>query len=452
MDLVLIVALAALAVAAYILGRRQGAATAHPGEQALLADLRTQLDRAAAEGRQEAAAKVSALQAAAAADAAREAAQRQLSDARTAHEAELQRLRQQAADDRRTETDRHQRDLEQLKASFAQLSQEVLKGMAPDVTKEVATKVQPLVAEINTALKTYRESLQQGLKTQDDTLAQMRTQMQALTQTTTELATSTTDFTAVLKSSQHRGRWGEQTLRRVVEVAGLSVHCDFTEQVTQGDARPDLIVHLPGRQCVIVDSKVPEFDVALAQPSAPNRRELVTAHAEKLRKTIRDLAARDYPTVVRQGGRQPFDSVILFLPAESLLSTALEGDSELILQAAEARILIATPATLIGFLGAIRLAWNQHQQTENAEQIAREATELYDRVATFAEHIGKVRKGLQAAADGLNSALGSYDRRVRPQGERLRGLQGIGQGKALAEVEPVTTAFPTLSETSERQG
>jgi DNA recombination protein RmuC len=329
------------------------------------------------------------------------------------------------------------------------MSTDVLRGMTPDVTKEVASQVSPLIAQINTALGNYRDTMSQSLASQGDALTQVRAQMKSISETTAALATSTTDFTSVLKSSQHRGKWGEQTLRNVVEAAGLSPHCDFAEQVSQDDARPDLIVKLPGNRCIIIDSKVPEFDVAIADQAAPNRRELVAAHALKLKKTVRDLAAKNYPTAMEKQGVTPFDKVVLFLPAESLLSTALEGDNDLILTAAREGILIATPATLIGFLGAINLAWQQHTQAENAGKIAAEATELFDRLVKFAEHFTKVRKGLLAASESLDAAIGSYETRIRPQGERVRELGGAASRDELDEIRPVNATIRRLENSAE---
>ena len=386
---------------------------------------------------------------AAAAESARNAAHQQLTEAQQANARAVEQLR---ADHAKAQTDaeaRYNKALADLRLSFEKTSTDVLKGMAPDVTKEVSTRVEPLIAQINTALESYRQAMQQGMRSQGDALAAVGAQMKTISETTAALATSTTDFTSVLKSSQHRGKWGEQTLRNVVEAAGLSPHCDFAEQVSQDDARPDLIVKLPGNRCIIIDSKVPEFDVAIADQTAPNRRELVAAHAAKLRKTLRDLAAKNYPTTIQKQGVTPFDKVVLFLPAESLLSTALEGDNELILAAAREGILIATPATLMGFLGAISLAWQQHTQAENAGRIADEATELFDRLVKFAEHFTKVRKGLLAASEGLDAAIGSYESRIRPQGERVRELGGAASRPALTEILPVNATIRRLENSAE---
>ena len=446
----IILLLAVLGVLAYLaFFKSAGPAMGDKGSELLIVDLRRQLGEANATAERERNAKSDALSRASGAESARNAAAQQLTEALQTHVRAIEQLR---ADNSKALTEaeaRYNKALADLRITFEKTSTDVLKGMAPDVTKEVSTRVEPLIAQINTALESYRQAMQQGMRSQGDALAAVGAQMKTISETTAALATSTTDFTSVLKSSQHRGKWGEQTLRNVVEAAGLSPHCDFAEQVSQDDARPDLIVKLPGDRCIIIDSKVPEFDVAIADQAAPNRRELVAAHAAKLRKTIRDLAAKNYPAAMKKQAVTPFDKVVLFLPAESLLSTALEGDNDLILAAAREGILIATPATLMSFLAAINLAWQQHAQAENAGKIAAEATELFDRLVKFAEHFTKVRKGLLAASESLDAAIGSYETRIRPQGERVRELGGAASRDELDEIRPVNASIRRLENSAE---
>lgn len=451
MDIIAIVLLfVVLAVQVYVSFFKSAGPTGDDKSSVLLIeDLRRQLAEATGVAERERAGKTEALARAAAAEAARSSAQQQLTEAHQANGRAVEQLRADHAKAQAEAAARHERDLAELKVAFSKMSTDVLKGMTPDVTKEVASQVTPLISQINTALESYRNAMQQGMRSQGDALAAVGAQMKTISETTAALATSTTDFTSVLKSSQHRGKWGEQTLRNVVEAAGLSPHCDFAEQVSQDDARPDLIVKLPGNRCIIIDSKVPEFDVAIADQAAPNRRELVAAHAAKLRKTLRDLAGKAYPAAMEKQGVTPFDKVVLFLPAESLLSTALEGDNELILTAAREGILIATPATLMGFLGAINLAWQQHTQAENAGRIAEEATELFDRLVKFTEHFVKVRKGLLAASESLDAAIGSYETRIRPQGERVRELGGAASRDPLTGVLPVNATIRRIENSEE---
>ncbi len=427
-----------LAVQVYVSFFKGASSDGDKGAEALTADLRRQLGEAKADAVREQEAKIEGLTRASAAEAAREAASQQLATEQQKHARAVEQLRADHAKALAEAESRYAKALAELKTTFEKTSTDVLKGMAPDVTKEVSTKVEPLIAQINTALENYRKAMQQGLAGQGEALAQVQAQMKQIGDATSHLAASTNDFTAVLKSSQHRGKWGEQTLRRVVEAAGLSNLCDFSEQASQDDSRPDLIIELPENRCVIIDSKVPEFDAALANQAAPNRKEMVKAHAAKLRATIKALAARNYPSVLAKAERKPFDKVILFLPAESLLSTALEGDGDLIIDAGNEGILLATPATLMGFLSAINLTWQQHKQAANSTKIAEEAAVLYERVVVFMAHFTKARRGLSSAVDAFNAAIGSYEDRIRPQGREILAL-GVAKGsEALEKVEKIT--------------
>jgi DNA recombination protein RmuC len=256
-----------------------------------------------------------------------------------------------------------------------------------------------------------------------------------LSQQSQSLANETQQFRMVLKSNQARGRWGEETLRRVVEAAGMSVHCDFNEQTKEGDAKPDLTVRLPGDRVIIVDAKVPDFDFLNALESADpiKRADSLALHAAKLKSTIKTLADRDYPRQFPNA----LDYVVLFVPAESLFSAALEGDQDLIIWAAEKRILLATPASLIALLRSVAVSWQQHAQTANATAIAEAAQELFTRVCRFTEHFEKIRSGLERANSAFNDAVGSYERMVRPAGDRLQKLRDETTGKELSDVQPL---------------
>jgi DNA recombination protein RmuC len=219
----------------------------------------------------------------------------------------------------------------------------------------------------------------------------------------------------------------------------MSAHCDFTEQAQSDDKKPDLIVRLPGDRIIIVDSKVPELDFlsAIDNADASQRAAALAQHAAKLKLTIKSLADRDYP------GQFPnaLDYVVLFLPAESLFSAALEGDHDLMMWAQTKRILIATPISLIAILRSVSLSWQQHAQTENARAIAEAAQELFTRVVKFTEHFEKIRGGLERANSAFNDAVGSYERMVRPSGERLLKLGGTDAGKELADVPPLEASL-----------
>jgi DNA recombination protein RmuC len=280
-------------------------------------------------------------------------------------------------------------------------------------------------------LATYQARLAQSESTQASAIGEVKKHLETLASQSQSLSGETLQLRRVLGSNQTRGRWGEETLRRVVEASGMSAHCDFTEQAQSDDKKPDMIIKMPGDRFIIIDSKVPDLDflTALNEGDDEKRSASLKMHADKLRSTIKSLADRDYPSQFPNA----LDYVILFLPAESLFSAALEGDRDLIIWAAQRRIMLATPASLIALLRSVSVSWQQHDQAINAREIASSAEELFSRVATFVKHFDAIRVGLAKATDSYNDAVGSYERSVRPQGERIVKLGASSQGKVLAE-------------------
>ncbi len=387
---------------------------------------------------------LTAERAAAEARARHEAAERLLSEERAAQARALE-LAQKAQD----------KTVAEMRDSFRALSAETLEKSQPELVRlatlafaqaQEAAKgdllvrqesIAALVRPLGEQLQRYSERLQQAESLQASALGEVKKQLETLAGSSQALTAETLELRRVLSSSQARGRWGEETLRRVVEVAGLSAHCDFSEQTTSddGDKKPDLLVHLPGGRVIIVDAKVPDLEplAALEGADSASRAELLAAHAQKLRGTIKALSDREYPRHVKDA----FDHVVLFLPAESLLGAALEGDKELLTWAVGKQIMLATPATLISMLRAVSVSWQEHDQAENARAIADAARELFGRVCTFTGHLDKLRGGLERATTAFNDAVGSYERSVRPSGERLAQLGAGVAGKEMPELKPV---------------
>lgn len=348
-----------------------------------------------------------------------------------------------------------------LRDAFKALSADALKQSAPEFLRlaeerfgkfqetakgDLAQRqeaIKGLVEPLKQQLDAYQKNLQASSAAQSSALGEVKKHLETLAQSNQSLAQETQQFRLVLHSNQARGKWGEETLRRVVEAAGMSAHCDFTEQTTSGENRPDLVVKLPGNRVIIVDAKVPDFDFLNALESAEpvKRKEALTAHAQKLKATIKALADRDYPAEAKKDGYEALDYVVLFVPAESLFSAALEGDEKLIVWAAERRILLATPASLIALLRSVALSWEQHKQTENAQKIAEAARELFSRICVFTEHFGRIGDGLAKANDAFNKAANSYQSRVRPAGEKLKDLGGAAPEKELTDVQPLDAAL-----------
>ncbi len=427
-------------LAGWLLGARRQ--TVAPADSRLEADLQQRLAQRETELKQAGEQLTQTKTSLATAQANQAAAEKILAEQKLLHEQTLRdaKLAQEKA-------------IADLREAFKAMSAEALKQSAPEFLRlaeqsfgkfqetakgDLAQRqeaIKGLVEPLKQQLETYQQRLQQSESAQSGALGEVKKQLESLTQTNLSLAAETAQFRSVLKSNQARGKWGEETLRRVVEAAGMSAHCDFTEQTQSDDKKPDLIVKLPGDRFIIVDAKVPDLDFLNGLDSADEtkRAQALADHAAKLKNTIKQLADRDYPAQFKNA----LDYVVLFVPAESLFSAALEGDHDLIIWAAEKRILLATPASLIALLRSVSVSWQQHAQTENAQKIAEAAQELFVRVVTFTEHLEKIRGGLETANKAFNQAVGSYESRVRPAGEKLQKLGGTAAGKELLDVQPL---------------
>jgi DNA recombination protein RmuC len=427
-------------VIGWLLGSRRPSSIL-PADNRIESELRQQVEKIEVEaGRlREQLAEVS--NARAASDAQKSSADKLLADQKQLHERTMAEAK--AAQDKA---------IENLRESFKALSAEALRQNAPEFLRlaeqnfskfqetakgDLAQRqeaIKGLVEPLKVQLETYQKRLQQSENAQSTTLGEVKKQLESLAQQSQSLASETQQFRMVLKSNQARGKWGEETLRRVVEAAGMSAHCDFSEQAHSDEGKPDLVVRLPGDRLIIVDAKVPDLDFLSAIDSADmeKRAQALEAHAAKLKATIKALADRDYPAQFPNA----LDHVVLFLPAESLFSAALEGDHDLIVWAASKRIMLATPASLIALLRSVSVSWLQHAQSENAQKIAEAAQELFSRVCVFTEHFDKIRDGLAKANDAFNKAASSYQSRIRPAGQRLTDLGGTTPDKELADVQP----------------
>jgi DNA recombination protein RmuC len=431
----------------FLIGWLLGARRADdPSNTGAANELRQQLGSREAELAQVRSQISEATNARAGAEARQAAAEKLLAEQRALHEKAVQESRdlqtKALADLRDTFKALSADALRQTQPEFLRLANETFAKAQESAKGDLAQRqeaIKGMVEPLKQQLESYQKRLQLSEAAQSSTLGEVRKQLELLSQQSQSLANETQQFRMVLTSNQARGRWGEETLRRVVEAAGMSAHCDFTEQTQAGENRPDLVVRLPGERVIIVDAKVPDFDFlnALETADPAKRAESLATHATKLKGTIKALADRDYPRQFPNA----LDYVVLFVPAESLFSAALEGDHDLIIWAADKRILLATPASLIALLRSVAVSWQQHKQTENAQRIAEAAQELFTRVCKFTEHFEKIRDGLVKANDAFNGAVASYQSRIRPAGEKLTELGGTAPEKELADVQPVESVL-----------
>lgn len=261
----------------------------------------------------------------------------------------------------------------------------------------------------------------------------------------TALARETAELGNALKSPAARGRWGELTLRRVAELAGMSEWCDFAEQETQDSRlRPDLTVRLPGNRAIAIDAKVPlhaYLDSVAARDEAA-RLAARQRHAQQVLRHVDALAAKQYWAQFPQAP----ELVVLFLPGDHFFAAALEVQPDLIDRALEKKVLIATPLTLIAVLKGIAYGWRQAQLAENAERIRAAALEFFDRLTLYARHYAETGRALERTVEAYNRSVGSWESRLAPA---LRRVRDLGVDKVEAEsLEPVdlTTRAPRAAQ------
>jgi DNA recombination protein RmuC len=264
-----------------------------------------------------------------------------------------------------------------------------------------------------------------------------------------ELRTETKQLVAALRAPQVRGRWGEHQLRRIVEAAGMLEHCDFNEQVTaatdhQG-VRPDLVVRLHGGRTVVVDAKAP-FDAYLTAMEARDERgrdSHLDAHARHLRAHVDSLAAKSYWAAFDQTP----EFVVLFVPADPFLDVALQRDPTLLEHAFARNVVLATPATLVAMLRTVAYSWRQEALARNAATVHSLARELYGRLCTLGDHVGKLGASLGGAVTAYNRAVGSLEARVLVSARKLAEL-GVSDQELVApaqvEITPRQPQAPEL--------
>jgi DNA recombination protein RmuC len=358
-------------------------------------------------------------------------------------------------------------DLITLVALLVALAVGALTGyLAASARRAPATEVQALAgrAAEQAVVKHGLDSLQEQMQALQDQRvswqAQLQQQVADMRHSTDLLRRETSTLATALRRPQVRGRWGELHLRRAVELAGLVARCDFDEQVSvrsgtglqDSTLRPDLVVNLAGRKQVVVDAKVPldAFLDATDTDDDDERAAHLARHARQFRQHVDALAAKAY---WRTLPCTP-EFVVLFVPGESFLSAALESDAGLIEYAAERKVILATPTTLIALLRTVAHAWTQEGLAEKASQIHRLGCELHERLATLSGHLDKVGRSLGAAVTSYNQAVGSLESRVLVSARKFTELDVTDDelaGPRPVEIAPRTPTALELVE-DERSG
>jgi DNA recombination protein RmuC len=330
--------------------------------------------------------------------------------------------------------------LEASQQNFMTLANETFekhKQAAAGGVKEVLTPAQEALAKLAGQVEALEKS-----RTQDK--ATLGEQMRAIGETLKETQGVTGKLVQALRQSpKARGRWGEQTLRNVLEMSGLTQQVDFTEQVSTTDGegarlRPDVVINLPGGRCIVVDSKVAlsAYLDAMDAPDEAARLVLLKKHAAELKSHVKNLASKDYWKYVPATA----DFVVLFVPGENFLAAAAEQDANLFDDAFASKVIIATPSTMVALAKSVAYGWRQEQSAKNAQEIAELGRELYRRMAVMNDHLTKVGDSIGQTVTRYNALLGSVESRVMPQARKFKELGAGDSGIDIVAAPQLETA------------
>ncbi len=323
--------------------------------------------------------------------------------------------------------------------TFLKLAREVFgrdQATASASLKEREDAIKQLVEPIRAALVKQETQAQELERLRADSHGRLAGQIEGLMNVQSILQRETRNLSTALRRPEVRGRWGELTLRRVVELSGMSEHCDFAEQpevqTGEGTLRPDLLVHMPEARDLVVDAKTPldAYMDAIEANDDDTRRTALARHAKQVEQRVRELGLKSY---WEQFEHSP-EFAVLFLPGDQFLSAALAERPDLLDSALKQSIIIATPSTLMALLKVVAYGWRQAAASQNAAEIRELGQELHRRLSTFVGHLQKVGRSLDNALGAYNSAVGSFERNVTPQARRFTELGATSD--VLPSLEP----------------
>lgn len=327
--------------------------------------------------------------------------------------------------------------------TFLHLARERFSALSAEASgslEQRKAQIEALLAPMQELLNQYQARLGDIEKSRVESYSMLREQLGTLSEIQRTLNTQTSQLVTALRRPNTRGQWGEITLRRLVELAGMSSRCDFAEQTTvegeDGRQRPDMLVQLPGERQIVIDCKasLDGFLDAAAAPDEDNRRVCLQRHCQQVRSRARELAAKSYWS---QFKRAP-EYVVMFMPGEAFLYAAVEQDGSLIEDCLKNSVIIATPTTLMALLKAIEFGWRQEEVTQNAEEIRKHGKELYDRIYIFATHFARIGASLGASIECYNQAVASLETRLLVTARKI-GELGARSDKDVPDMLPLDT-------------
>jgi DNA recombination protein RmuC len=324
---------------------------------------------------------------------------------------------------------------------FLQLAREHLgqhQQSAVSALTEREKAIEAMLAPIRETLAKTEQQMLRIEKERAESFGSLKASLESVALGQQALQRETRTLVNALRRPEVRGQWGEMTLRRLAELAGMVEHCDFAEQVhvrvADGNLRPDMIVHMPDGRDLIVDVKTP-LDAYLDSVDAATDEQRGTAlrrHANAIADRVKQLGAKSYWS---QFEKSP-DFVILFIPGDQFLSAALAESPNLLEDAIRQDVIIATPSSFVALLKAVAYGWRQMALAQNAETIRTLAEDLYKRLAVFAGHLSKVGRNLSSSVESFNSAVGSLERQVLPGARKFTEL-GVRPERQIEMIEPI---------------
>ena len=304
-------------------------------------------------------------------------------------------------------------------------------------------KLKQLLQPVEATLKRYEEGLQRVEKERIDHYAGLKAVVEQVREGQGRVRDETRNLVNALRSSpKARGRWGEQSLRNVLEQAGLSPYADFQTEVSvdgeDGKLRPDVIVRLPGGRTLVIDAKcsLNAYLDACDEVDEDKRHACLQAHLASIRTHAQQLGSKSYWAQFDDSA----DYVVMYIPGEHFLTAALELDHGLWDWANDRKVLLATPTNLVAIARTVANIWKQEKLAAEAGKIAELGKELHSRLATMAEHVASVGTNLGRMNNAYNKMVGSLESQVLTQARRFEEL-GAGSAKEIEE-PPVIEASP----------
>lgn len=336
---------------------------------------------------------------------------------------------------------------------FLKLAQENLKQYQSQAVNELDKKekaIEHLLTPIKESLSKTEQQIQNIEKDRKESYGALHKHLETMAHTQATLQDETRKLVTALRRPEVRGQWGEMTLKRLAELAGMVEHCDFFEQeqvrTDDGTLRPDMIVRMPDGREIVVDVKTPlDAYISAIEAVDDNERQIhLKRHTQNVKHRINELADKSYWNQFKNAP----DFVVLFIPGDQFLSAALDQEPDILENALSRQVILATPTSFVALLRAVGYGWRQEQLAENAEHIKTVGEELYGRLQTFTEHLQKLGRSLDTGMKHYNSAVGSFDSRVLPSARKFNEM-GISADKKISQPNQVETAVRQIETVKE---